>query len=39
MTTNPKEALRKGLEARETPASSKVSQDFIDWIFDNRLNP
>ncbi len=39
MATIAKDALRKGLEARETPASSVVSQEFIDFICDTRLDP
>ena len=39
MSTVAKDALRRGLEARETPASSGVSSDFIDSIYDTRLKP
>lgn len=39
MSTVAKHALRRGLEARETPASSGVSSDFIDSIYDARLKP
>ena len=39
MAVDPKDALRQGLQARETPASSGVSQDFIDAMYNNRLSP
>lgn len=36
---DPKDALRRGLQDRETPLSSGVSQDFIGTIYNDRLVP